>query len=225
MEASCARSGRSPESVKLLAVTKTWPAELIERAAAIGLRLFGENYVQEALAKFEALPQELLEQLEFHFIGHLQRNKVKYVLGRFALFQAVDSLRLAEALEKRAAAKEMKVKVLFEVNLAGEASKEGFAPEELQSLVPQLKALEHLEPCGLMTMPPLVDDPETLRPLFAACRNLLETLRVEFGEGFKELSMGTSGDYPVAIEEGATYIRLGTALFGPRLYCTRGDGA
>ncbi len=218
IEASCVRAGRSPESVKLVAVSKTWPAQAIANATAAGLRVFGENYIQEAVAKLAELEGALPEGTEFHYIGHLQRNKARQAVGPFALLHSVDSLRLVETLDRLGKETGKPVSVLLEVSLAGEETKQGFEPEELRVLAPSLAHLEGVHCLGLMTMAPFVADPEIVRPVFSACRRLLEELAPFWGTQFTELSMGMSQDYQVAIEEGATLVRVGTALFGPRDY-------
>jgi pyridoxal phosphate enzyme (YggS family) len=212
--AAARRAGRDPAQVRLVAVSKTVGLEALREAVAAGQRLFGENYLQEALEKITALGPEA----EWHFIGHLQSNKAKAAVGRFALIHSLDRLSLAEALEKAAARLGTVQGVLVQVNLAGEASKSGVAPEAAAELLQALKRFPHLRVMGLMTLPPFFPDPEAVRPYFRALRELRDRLKAQglADTGLPELSMGMSGDFEVAVEEGATLIRVGTALFGPR---------
>ncbi|HUJ73483.1 MAG TPA: YggS family pyridoxal phosphate-dependent enzyme [bacterium] len=209
------RGGRDPGSVRLIAVSKTQPAAAVLEAHQAGQVDFGENRVQEALDKMAGLPATLA----WHLIGHLQTNKARLVPGAFACVHSLDSERLARELERHAAARGLRVPVLLQINLSGEASKSGLAsPEEARVLLAQLHDLPHLQPIGLMTIPdPAFDEPRT-RALFARLRELLEALRRQEGIGpeFRELSMGMSHDYAWAIEEGATLVRVGSAIFGPR---------
>lgn len=206
IEKACARAGRDPGEVQLVAVSKTHGPEAVREAYAAGQRVFGENYVQELVHKASALAD--LPELSWHFIGHLQRNKVRDVVRTGAAIETVDSLRLAQELEKRAGSRT--IPVLLQVNVAGEAQKSGCAPEELDELVAGVRALPHLELRGLMTIPPLAEAPEASRPYFATLRALASQ------HGLPELSMGMSADLEIAIEEGATMVRVGTAIFGPR---------
>jgi pyridoxal phosphate enzyme (YggS family) len=210
--AAARRAGRDPESVSLVAVTKTKPASAIRAAYAAGQRIFGENYVQELVTKAHALAD--LPDLEWHFIGKLQRNKAKDVLRVGAVIETVDRLELAEELERRAAAEGRTVKVLLEVHLGDEASKSGASPAALGALVAGVAALPHLALRGLMTIPPPTEDEAEARRHFAALR----ALRDAHGGAavLPELSMGMSSDYPFAIAEGATLVRVGTAIFGAR---------
>lgn len=205
---ACARAGRDPSEVALVAVSKVHPPEAVREAYAAGQRLFGENYVQELADKAEVLRD--LPEIAWHFIGRLQRNKAKSVVSLNAVVETVDSLRLAEELDRRAAVEGRVLPVLLQVNVAGEAQKAGCAPDELATLVPAVRALEHLELRGLMTIPPLVEDPEASRPCFARLRELAAM------HALHELSMGMSADLEVGIEEGATLVRVGTAIFGER---------
>jgi len=216
--AAAARAGRDPASVTLVAVTKTVPAETVAAAYRLGLRVFGENRVQEAQAKRAILD---LPGARWELIGHLQTNKVAAALTLFERIQSVDSLRLAHALDARAAAAgRAAVPVLLEVNVAGEATKGGFAPDELAAAGREVAALPHLRPEGLMTVAPIATDPEEVRPVFSRLRALRDWLRdeVPLGSdgGWRELSMGMTDDFEVAIEEGATLVRVGRALFGER---------
>lgn len=218
LAAAAARSGRDPAAVTLVAVSKTVPLEAIREAAAAGQRDFGENRVQEAQAK---IPELRGAALRWHLIGRLQRNKARRALKLFDVIHSIDSLALAQTLDRGAALawpdEARQMAVLFEVNVAGEATKTGFAPEELIAAAPVLAALPRLLPRGLMTVAPQVADPELARPVFRALRQLRDRLRPHFPEGaFRELSMGMSHDYGVAVEEGATIVRIGTAIFGPR---------
>lgn len=215
--AAARRAGRDPDDVTLVAVTKTIPAPLVAQAYGLGMTIFGENHVQEARAKRAELP---LEGARWELIGHLQTNKVAPALDLFDRIQSVDSLRLAQALDARAAALGRVVPILLEVNVAGETSKSGFAPDDLFTVARAIAALPHLRPEGLMTIAPLADAPERARPVFARLRALRDGLRRELpigtDGGWPELSMGMSDDFEVAVEEGATLVRLGRALFGER---------
>ena len=201
------RAGRDPASVTLIAVSKTFPAEAIAAAVAAGVRDIGENRVQEAEGKRAAL-DALGVRPVWHLIGHLQTNKVKTALQVFDILHSVDSLRLAETLSRHATAP---VDVLLEVNVGGEASKFGFAPEETLRAVEQVGRLPNLRPRGLMTVAPAVDEPEDVRPVFRRLRELRDAA------GLVDLSMGMTHDFEVAIEEGATMIRVGRAIFGERV--------
>ena len=208
-----ARAGRPSGSVSLLAVSKTFPAADVAQAYAAGQRLFGENRLQEAMEKMPALP----EDCAWHLIGPLQRNKVRKALEQgFALIEAVDSLKLAQAISRIAGELGRTTAILLEVNIDGEESKHGFAPEELRQCWAELVALPGLEIRGLMCIPAPVDDPEAARPAFAALRRLSQELRERGPLPLPVLSMGMSHDYPVAIEEGATHVRVGSAIFGRR---------
>jgi pyridoxal phosphate enzyme (YggS family) len=198
--------------VTILAVTKGFGPEAIAAALAAGLTELGENRVQEALAKMDTPAGR---RAVWHLIGHLQRNKAKYVPGRFALVHSVDSEPLAEELERRAAAAGTRQRVLIQVNVAGEPQKSGCAPAEAPALARRVAALPHLALEGLMTLAPLSDDPAVPRRTFRALRALRDALQEE-GVCLPTLSMGMSADYGIAVEEGATLVRLGTALFGPR---------
>ncbi len=209
------RAGRRPEEVRLVAVSKRQPAAKVLEAYAAGHRLFGENYVQEALAKMEQVPGDA----HWHLIGHLQTNKAKLAVGRFACIETVDSPKAARAIGQRAAAAGSLQEVLVQVNWSQEASKAGVTGEgALRAMFDELAGLEALRVRGLMTIPDPNDAERELRGLFGQMRGLLESLRGEFGLGaeFGELSMGMSHDYPWAIEEGATLVRVGTAIFGAR---------
>lgn len=209
IEAAAARAGRPGRSVTLVAVSKTKPEAAIREAYAAGQRDFGENYVQELAAKAAALSD--LPDIRWHLIGPLQRNKVKQVVPLISLLHTVDRAALAEEIEKRAAAASRVVPVLIEVNVGGEASKAGCAPGDAAALADVVRSLPHLELRGLMTIPPDTGDREQARPFFAALRSLGAAIG-----GALELSMGMSHDHEIAIEEGATIVRVGTAIFGSR---------
>ncbi len=206
--AAAQRAGREPGSVTLVAVSKTHPVEAVRLAAAAGAREFGENYVQELVDK-----QRAGLDVRWHFIGRLQRNKAKYVAGKVALIHAVDSAELAAELDRRAAALQP---VLVAVNLGGEATKSGVTAAEAPALCARILAMGKLRLDGLMTMPPPVDDPEAVRPAFRALAELRGRLQDQLGHPLPELSMGMSHDFEVAISEGATLVRVGTAIFGER---------
>jgi pyridoxal phosphate enzyme (YggS family) len=205
---ACARAGRAPESVTLVAVSKTHDAAAVRAAYDAGQRVFGENYVQELVQKAQALAD--LPELRWHFIGHLQRNKAKDVAGVASCIETVDSVRIAEAIAHRAAGMATTLDVMVQVDVAGEAQKAGCAPEELDAVIAAVRASPSLRLRGLMTIPPLGAAPEASRPHFRALRALAEA------RGLAELSMGMSADLEVAIEEGATLVRVGTAIFGAR---------
>jgi len=214
--AACRRYGRDPLTVRLLAVSKTHPAEAVQEAFAAGQLLFGENYVQEFLAKAEAVKAPV----QWHFIGHLQSNKVKYLPEKVSLIHSVDRLSLAEEISLQWGKRGMTADILVEVNLGVEASKSGVNETELEPLLRQLATLPHLAVRGLMTIPPWLDDPEAVRPYFRRLYELarqVDTLALP-GVTMHELSMGMSHDFAVAIEEGATLVRIGTAIFGQREY-------
>ena len=209
---ACRRAGRDPSGVELLAVSKTFPVETIREAVEAGQSLFGENRVQEALEKIPALP----DSLRWHIIGHLQRNKVRKILPLVEAVHSIDSLRLAQHTDRLAAEAGLFPKIYLEVNVAGEASKHGFQPDDLRAAMPDLLALPRLEILGLMTVPPFVSDPEEARPWFQALRTLRDELSTAHDVPLPGLSMGMSGDFEVAIEEGATIVRVGSSIFGHR---------
>ena len=202
---ACERAGRDPSEVTLIAVSKTFPPEAIAEAAAHGQQHFGENRVQEGLAKLEQLPK-LDVDVDLHLIGHLQRNKARHAAS-FASVQSVDSVRLAEAISRRL---DRELPILLEVNVGEEATKEGFPVDEVAAALEQIRALPNLRIDGLMTVAPEVSDPESVRPVFHALRDLADRLSLT------ELSMGMTNDYAVAIEEGSTMVRIGRAIFGNR---------
>ena len=221
MARAAGRASRDPAGIDLVGVSKRQPVDAMVEAVAAGLERLGENYVQEALAKLPALRATLaacgLPAPRLHFVGRLQRNKARDVVAAFQCVESVDRESLARALDTRAAGAGVKLPVLIQVNLSGESQKGGADPESLPALLAALSKLEHLSVEGLMTVPAAVDDPEAARPVFARLRRLRDALRSEpGGAGLRELSMGMSGDFEVAIEEGATLVRVGTAIFGPR---------
>jgi pyridoxal phosphate enzyme (YggS family) len=212
IRAACDRCDREPNSVTLLAVTKGQPPEMVRAAADLGLVWFGENKVQEAKAKIPLCPG----RLRWHFIGHLQSNKCRDAVELFEMIQSVDSLSLAQEISKRAGQAARTLPLLLEVNIAGEASKFGYPPERLLDELKEIGALPRIEIHGLMAVPPWSAEPEKSRSHFRRLRELkLECERI-LGIPLPHLSMGMSGDFEVAIEEGATMVRIGTALFGPR---------
>lgn len=213
---SCERAGRDPKEVTLICVSKTKPMEMIQEAYEYGKRAFGENKAQEMRDKHDALPQDI----EWHFIGHLQTNKVKYVVGRAALIHSVDSIRLAEAIEAESAKKDVISHVLIEVNVAQEDSKFGVKPEETLELIEKIADFPHIQIDGLMTIAPFVENPEENRPIFRQLKQLLVDINAKNTHNINMyvLSMGMTNDYEVAIEEGASYVRVGTGIFGARQY-------
>jgi pyridoxal phosphate enzyme (YggS family) len=208
IQAAVRRSRRTREEVTLVAVTKKFPAAVLCEAYSLGLRVFGENYVQEFADKHPSLAG--LAEAQFHFIGHLQSNKARQAIELFDTIETVDSEKLARRLNEAALNQERSLEVMIEVKLSSEGTKAGAAPEELSGLIDAIRACPNLKLTGLMTMPPWNTDPETTRPYF---RRLAELARVH---QLPKLSMGMSHDLEAAIEEGATHIRVGTALFGPR---------
>ncbi len=219
IQEACRRSGRSRSDVTLVAVSKTKPVETLKDAYDLGVRVFGENKVQELTEKYGALPKDI----HWHMIGHLQRNKVKYIIDKAELIHSVDSVRLAEAIEKEAARRGLTANILIEVNVAGEESKFGIAPKELDSFVEKVENLPHIQVKGLMTIAPFVADPEDNRPVFADLRKLSVDIARKNAHNINMsvLSMGMTNDYQVAIEEGATIVRVGTGIFGARDYTHR----
>ena len=206
------KSGRTAEQIELVAVSKTHAAEKVQEAIEAGQLLFGESRVQEARAKIPLLPS----RLRWHFIGHLQKNKIRHALPLFELFHGIDSLVLAQEMERIAEEEGMRPRVLLEVNVAGEASKHGFSPEALRRDLEAALSLGRLTIEGLMTLPPFAPEAEASRQYFIALRKLRDQLEAEFDVRLPQLSMGMSGDFPIAIEEGATLVRVGTAIFGER---------
>src|SRR5207248_335608 len=209
---AAAKAGRIVEDVELVAITKTHPAEKAREAIEAGQTLFGESRVQEARAKIPELPSNL----RWHFVGHLQKNKIRHALPLFELFHGVDSLALAQEMERIAAEEGEHPRVLLEVNVAGEGSKFGFTTETLRSEIGSLLALPRLSIEGLMCIPPLTEEAEASRKFFVRLRDLRNSLEKEFGVKFPHLSMGMTQDFWIAVEEGATLVRVGTAIFGER---------
>lgn len=213
---ACKGAGRAREEVTLIAVSKTKPSEILAEAYRLGTRVFGENKVQELTEKYEVLPKDI----KWHMIGHLQRNKIKYVIDKVCLIHSVDSIRLAQAIQKEAEKKNLIVHVLIEVNAAREESKFGLMPEDVLSFIREIKKFQNISIKGLMTIAPHVVNPEENRPIFAGLRKLSVDIAKENIDNvnMSVLSMGMTNDYEVAIEEGATMVRVGTGLFGARDY-------
>lgn len=220
IQAACTRAGRKREEVTLIAVSKTKPVEVLGEAYDLGVRVFGENKVQELTEKYDALPRDI----HWHMIGHLQTNKVKYIIDKAELIHSVDSLRLAEAIEKEAAKRELTARILVEVNVAEEESKFGIRVDEALPFIEKVAGYPHIHVCGLMTIAPFVENPEENRLIFKNLHKLsvdiagknIDNVNVNI------LSMGMTNDYEVAIEEGATIVRVGTGIFGARDYTVSG---
>ena len=209
---AAAKSGRSADDVELVTITKTHPAEKVREAIEAGQTLFGESRVQEARAKIPELPSNI----HWHFVGHLQKNKIRHALPLFEMIHSVDSLTLAQEVNRIADEEGLHGRVLFEVNVAGEGSKFGFAPDKLREQMEELLALPRLTILGLMTIPPMAEEAEASRKYFVQLRQLRDRLQTEFWVDLAQLSMGMTQDFPVAVEEGATLVRVGTAIFGER---------
>ena len=216
--AACSRSKRARGDVKLIAVSKTKPVEMLQEAYDLGCRDFGENKVQELIDKYDKMPKDI----RWHMIGHLQRNKVKYIVDKVYMIHSVDSLRLAEEISKEAVKKNVTVPILIEVNVANEESKFGAASEDAVALVEAVSVLPNIVVKGLMTIAPYVENSEDNRLYFAKLKQIyVDIIHKNIDNVFmEELSMGMTGDYEVAIEEGATLIRVGTGIFGERQYTT-----
>jgi pyridoxal phosphate enzyme (YggS family) len=216
MDQAARRTGRDPGDVKLVAASKTVETARIREAIEAGVTILGENYVQEARKKIE----EIGHGIQWHMVGHLQSNKAKYAVTLFDYIQSIDGISLAREIDRRAAQKGKKVRALVEVNLSGETSKFGVDEEVAMDLIRHVAALKNITIEGLMTMPPYFDEPEKARPYFIRLREFRDRIEKEAVEGVRmdELSMGMSGDFEAAIEEGATMIRVGTAIFGERRY-------
>ncbi len=208
IERACARAGRDPAGVRLIAVSKGHPEETVRAGYDAGLRVFGENYAQELERKAASLRD--LPDLSWRFIGHLQRNKIKLIERARATVDTVDSARLAKAISDRAASRNENVELLLQVNVGGETQKSGCSPDEVPALVAAVRELSHVTLRGLMTVAPHFEDPERARPVFAALREMAAA------HDLPELSMGMTHDLEPAVEEGATMVRIGTAIFGPR---------
>lgn len=215
---ACERAGREPSEVTLLAVSKTKPIDMIREAMSAGQRSFGENYVQEIEEKYSVLG----DTVDWHMIGHLQRNKVKYIIGKVGLIHSVDSIRLAEQIQKEAIKNKLTADVLLEVNVANEESKWGFTLDETIEAVKTVSAMENVHVCGLMTSAPITEDPESNRVYFRQLRELFDHIAAMHipHVDMRVLSMGMTGDYVVAVEEGSTLVRVGTGIFGARNYGT-----
>ncbi len=209
IEKACSKVGRSSGQVILIAVTKTVATDGIKEAIRYGLKDFGENYVQEAKEKIGHISRD---GINWHMIGHVQGNKAKYIPGLFDYVHSIDRWELLAGLDKYG----KPIKALFELNLAQEATKHGTNEDGLRRMLETVPSLKHIKPVGLMTMAPYTDDPEKMRGLFSTLRKTLEKMNREFALTMKELSMGMSSDFEVAIEEGATMVRIGTAIFGER---------
>jgi pyridoxal phosphate enzyme (YggS family) len=212
VSAACSRSGHDPATVELITVSKGHPAEVVCAAAELGLSVFGENRVQEAKAKIGLCPG----RLRWHLIGHLQSNKCRDAVNFFAMIESVDSLSLAGEINKWAEKLAKTMPVLIEVNVAGESSKFGYTPEKVLAELKEINALPKIEVHGLMTVAPFTEDPEKVRPVFRRLRGLKRECEELLGAPLPHLSMGMSGDFEVAVEEGATMIRIGSAILGPR---------
>lgn len=216
IETSCKVSGRSPREVTLIAVSKTKPVEMLKEAYEQGCRHFGENKVQELVEKYDAMPKDI----KWHMIGHLQRNKVKYIVDKVYMIHSVDSLKLAEEISKEALKKNVTVSVLIEVNVAGEETKFGVSPSSAEELIREIAVLPGVSVKGLMTIAPYVDNPEDNRQYFVALKQLSVDISRKNIDNvtMNVLSMGMTGDYAVAVEEGASFVRVGTGIFGERQY-------
>ncbi len=216
VEAAAKRAGRGPDSVRLVTVSKTVPVERIRAAVEAGARILGENRVQEALSKMETADFSGLPSPEWHLIGTLQKNKARHAVGVFSLIHSIDSIELAKEVGRQAVKKGLRQKVLIEVNIAGEATKHGIRPEEALAVAKEISLIPGVELRGLMCVPPFTDNPEDSRPHFVRLRELLADIN-RAGIPATELSMGMTQDYEVAVEEGATLVRVGTAIFGARV--------
>lgn len=219
IHSACFRAGRDPASVHLIAVSKTFPITDIQEAIEAGQDTFGESRLQEAAPKIEALSQ----QVEWHFIGRVQSNKVRKILSCFDYVHALDSLKLASHMDGVAGEMGLRPKIFLQVNQSGEESKGGFSIAELSQVVHEIAALQHLDIVGLMTIPPAVEDPEDARQWFSEMRIFRDDVTRQSGMVLPFLSMGMSGDFEVAIEEGATHVRVGSAIFGRRAYKIPGE--
>ena len=216
IEKACALSGRKPDEVTLVAVSKTKPVSMLQEAYDAGARVFGENKVQEIMDKYDQLPSDI----KWHMIGHLQRNKVKYVVGNACMIHSVDSVRLAEAINAEAVKKGVICDILIEVNIACEDTKFGIKAEDIYDFIDEIRNFHNIKIRGLMTIAPYVDNPEDNRIHFKHLRNLLVDINSKNIDNvyMDVLSMGMTGDYEVAVEEGATIVRVGTGIFGDRIY-------
>lgn len=219
MDAACVRAGRDSSAVELISVSKTFPADAVREAFEAGERIFGESRLQEALPKMELLPGSI----HWHFIGGVQRNKVRRILSAFEVVHAVDSLKLARYVNEVAADLSLFPKVFLQVNVGGEETKGGFELDALRTEFAEILTLDRLEILGLMCIPPAGPDPESARPWFSLLRNLRDELVEVHGVPLPSLSMGMSGDFEIAIEEGATHVRVGSSIFGKRAYRVDGE--
>ena len=216
IQEACKKSGRNREDVTLIAVSKTKPVETLQEAYDLGVRVFGENKVQELTEKYDSLPKDI----HWHMIGHLQRNKVKYIIDKVDLIHSVDSIRLAETIDKEAQKHDLIANILVEVNVAKEESKFGLMPEEVDGFIDEIANLKHIQVKGLMTIAQFVENPEKNRTVFADLRKLSVDIAKKNVDNVNVsiLSMGMTNDYQVAVEEGATMVRVGTGIFGARNY-------
>lgn len=216
IEESCKEINRDPGEVTLIAVSKTKPVEMLKEAYDAGARVFGENKVQEIVDKYDQMPSDV----KWHMIGHLQRNKVKYIVDKVAMIHSVDSVRLAETIEKEAAKKNVTVPILVEVNVAQEESKFGLKPEEVLPFIEEIAGFSHIQVKGLMTIAPYVENAEENREIFRELKKLSVDIAAKNINNvtMSVLSMGMTGDYKVAVQEGATMVRVGTGIFGARNY-------
>ena len=216
---ACKRSGRHPEDVTLIAVSKTKPVSMLQEIYDLGIRQFGENKVQELTDKYEKLPKDI----SWHMIGHLQTNKVKYIVDKAELIHSVDSVKLAQVIEKEAEKKNCIASILIEVNVAGEESKFGLKVDEVIPFIEKIASFKHIRVCGLMTIAPFVENPEDNRPIFENLHKLSVDIKNKNIDNVNVsiLSMGMTNDYEVAIEEGATMVRVGTGIFGARDYAVK----
>ena len=216
IDESCREINRDPEEVTLIAVSKTKPVEMLKEAYNAGTRVFGENKVQEIVDKYDQMPSDV----KWHMIGHLQRNKVKYIVDKVAMIHSVDSFRLAETIEKEAAKKDVIVPILIEVNVAQEESKFGLKPEEVLPFIEEIADFSHIQIKGLMTIAPYVENAEENRGIFRELKKLSVDIEAKNINNvtMSVLSMGMTGDYMVAVQEGATMVRVGTGIFGARNY-------
>lgn len=215
---ACAAVGRAPSEITLVAVSKTKPVSMLQEAYDAGARVFGENKVQEIMDKYDQLPSDI----QWHMIGHLQRNKVKYIIDKVAMIHSVDSLRLAQTIEQEAAKKELVMPILLEVNVAEEDTKFGLKEEEVLPLLEQISSFSHIQVKGLMTIAPFVENPEENREVFRTLKKLSVDISAKNINNvtMSVLSMGMTGDYQVAVQEGSTMVRVGTGIFGERNYAT-----
>lgn len=216
IEKACAAVGRAPSEITLVAVSKTKPVSMLQEAYDAGARVFGENKVQEIMDKYDQLPSDI----QWHMIGHLQRNKVKYIIDKVAMIHSVDSLRLAQTIEQEAAKKDLVMPILLEVNVAEEDTKFGLKVEEVLPLLEQISSFSHIQVKGLMTIAPFVENPEENREVFRTLKKLSVDISAKNINNvtMSVLSMGMTGDYQVAVQEGATMVRVGTGIFGERDY-------